>query len=65
MLIIFENICLNHRCLLGNPHDVVANVLNYDIVVSEFEIHSYFYIHFQTNTFDKGMNLFIPFTTMC
>ena len=29
---------------------VVANVLDCDIIVSEFELLSYFYVHFRTNT---------------
>ena len=27
------------------------------IVVSEFEFHSRYYVHFRTNTLGKGMNL--------
>ena len=30
-----------------------------EIVVSEFEIQSRYYVHFRTNTLGKGMNLFI------
>ena len=39
---------------------VVANVLDCDIIVSEFEIQSRYYVHFQINTLRKGMNLLIP-----
>ena len=28
-------------------HGVVANMLDCDIKVSEFELHSHFYVHFQ------------------
>ena len=34
---------------------VVANVLYSNIVVSEFELHSRYYIHFRSNTFRKVM----------
>ena len=42
-----------------NPSGVMANGLDNDIVVSEFELQSRFYIHFQTNTLGKGMNSLI------
>ena len=35
---------------------VVANVLDCDIVVCEFEHQSCYWIHFRTNTTGKGMN---------
>ena len=35
---------------------VVANVLDCDIVKSEFELQSRYYVHFLTNTLGKGMN---------
>ena len=41
---------------------VRANVLNCEIVVSEFEIQSCYHIHIQTNTLGKGMSPFIPFS---
>ena len=44
----------------GCPHNVVANMLDCDIVVSEFKLQSCYYIHFQTNTLGKGMNPLIP-----
>ena len=44
----------------GSPRDVVANVLDSDIVVSEFELQSRHYIHFRTYTHAKGMNLLFP-----
>ena len=33
----------------------VANVLYCDIVVSEFELQSRYYVHFRTNTHEKGL----------
>ena len=38
----------------------MTNVLDCDIVISEFKIQSLYYIHFQTNILWKGMNSFIP-----
>ena len=38
---------------------VVANVLDCDIVVSEFELQSRYYIPFQTNTLGKDINTLI------
>ena len=35
---------------------VEANVLNCDIVVSEFELQSCYYVHFRTNALPKGIN---------
>ena len=40
----------------GNPRDVVANALNCDILVSDFELQLRNYFHFQTNTLREGMN---------
>ena len=39
--------------LWGITRDVVANVRDSDIVVSQFEFQWHYYIHFQTNTFEK------------
>ena len=41
-------------------HCVVANMLDCDIVVSEFKLQLFYYVHFQTNTLEKGMNPLIP-----
>ncbi len=41
---------------LGSPHDIMDKVLNWDLEVSEFKLHSCYYVHFQTNTLGKGMN---------
>ena len=40
----------------GSPRDAVTKVLDYNIVVSEFELHSRYYVHFQTNTHGKDVN---------
>ena len=34
----------------------MVNVLNSTIVVSEFDLQSLYYVHFRTNTLEKGMN---------
>ena len=41
-----------------NPHNVVINMLNCEIIVSEFELQLDYY--FQTNTLGKDMNHLIP-----
>ena len=35
-------------------------MLDCNIVVSEFELQSHYYMHFLTNSLRKGMNLLIP-----
>ena len=42
---------------VGSPHGVVAKVMNCNIPVSEFDLHSRNYVLFRTNTFRKSMNL--------
>ena len=42
------------------PHGVVANVVDFDIVVSEFKPQSWDYIHFLTNALGKGVNSLSP-----
>ena len=39
-----------------NPNDIVADMLNGNIIVSKCEPQSYFYIYFLTFTLEKGMN---------
>ena len=39
----------------GSPHGVVANVLDWNIVVSELKLQSRYYIHFPTNTLGKDI----------
>ena len=43
----------------GNPYDVMVNVLDCDILVIVFELQSYNYIHFHTNTIGKDINSLI------
>ena len=40
-------------------HGVMIKAMDCRIVISEFELHSRYYIHFQTNALGKGMNSFI------
>ena len=42
---------MGERC----PHGVMVKVLDCGIIVSEFKIQSCYYVHFQTNTFGKGI----------
>ena len=44
----------------GSTRCVVVNVLNPDIVVSEFKLPSSYYIQFRPNILGKGMSLLIP-----
>ena len=49
------------RLLGWNSYSIIANVLDCDIIVNEFEPQSRNYIHFQINTLRKGMNpLILP-----
>ena len=41
-------------------HSVVVNVLNCNILVSEFKLQPCYYIHFHINTLGKGIIIFIP-----
>ena len=40
----------------GSPCDVMAKVLECEIVVYEFELQSQYHFHFWNNTIGKGMN---------
>ena len=40
--------------------DVVVNMLDCDIVVSEFELQSRYYIHLRIYNLGKSMNFLIP-----
>ena len=42
-----------------NPHGIVADMLNINIIISEFELQSHYHIHF-FHTFEKGKNLVFP-----
>ena len=37
-----------------NPHGVVANIIDCNLIVNEFKLKSHYYIHFWTYTFPKG-----------
>ena len=56
-LLAFSLLC---RC----PGGVMVKALDCEIVVSEFELQSCYYIHFRTNTMEKGMNTLI-LRSMC
>ena len=38
----------------------MAKVLDCDLKVREFKLQLHYYIHFQVNTFGKGLNLLTP-----
>ena len=40
---------------------LIANVLNCDVVVSEFELQSRYYVHIRINTLGKSINPLIPY----
>ena len=42
---------------------IVAGVLDCDIVVSELELQSYYYVHFWTHTLGINMKFLIPLPT--
>ena len=42
--------------LQGSPHGVVANLLDYKIIVSKFKLQSHYYIYFLTNTLGSAVN---------
>ena len=44
----------------GSLRRAVANGLNCDIIVREFEIRLSYFVHFPTITLEKGMNPPIP-----
>ena len=37
--------------------DIMVKVLDYVIIVKEFKLQLRYYVHFQTNTLGKGMNI--------
>ena len=41
--------------LRASPCGILVNMLDYNITVSEFELQSCYYVHFQTNTIGKGI----------
>ena len=48
-----------HGYKRGNNRGLVANTLDYDILVSEFEFQSLYYVHLRTHTLGEGINLLI------
>ena len=38
----------------------MAKVLDYDLEVSDLELQSPYYVHFRTNTLERGMNTLFP-----
>ena len=48
----------------GIPCDVVVNVPDGDIVGSQFELQSRYYVHFRTDTFEKGIQPLFPYVVL-
>ena len=44
---------------MGSPRGVVANVLDSDMVVSEFKLLARYHFHFRTYTLERSTNLLI------
>ena len=40
---------------MGSPNGIEADILYWDIMVSEFKLQSNYYVHFWTNIFEKGI----------
>ena len=40
----------------GCPRGVMDKAMDWEIIVREFVIQSRYYVHFRTNTLEKGMN---------
>ena len=46
---------------MGCPRGVIVKAMDSEIVVSEFELESRYYVYFRANTLRKGMNpLILP-----
>ena len=62
ILIFFKIVTLLFKPLIAvkergvNPCGVMVNGLDYNVVVSEFKLQFYYYIHFQTNALRKDLN---------
>ena len=56
-----KTVCIK---FVGSFLDVVVNVQECDIAVSEFELYSCFYVHVRIITREKGMSSLIPAPTM-
>ena len=57
-------ILLSPETWLKRKESVVASVLDSNIILSEFERQSRYYVHFQTSTLGKGMKPLIHPSTM-
>ena len=53
---ISSRIKMTKTCSRGSLCGVMANMLECDFVVSEFELQSCYYVHFRTNNLGKGIN---------
>ena len=42
--------------LRGCPCDVMVKAMDFGIAISEFKLHSSYYVHFRANTLGNGMN---------
>ena len=51
-MIILDHLIING----GGAHGVMLYAMDNGIVVSEFVLQSRYYVHFRTNTLEKGMN---------
>ena len=58
----FGRILINPYNTRGSSLGVMANLLDCDIIVSEFKLQSCYYIHFQAKAHGKCMNLLFPFS---
>ena len=46
--------------LIYTGRNPITKVLDNSLKIIDFELHSHNYIHFWTNTLEKGMNTLIP-----
>ena len=53
---LFYNIFRNYKAYRVESSKLMAKKLDFDIVGSEFELQSCYYVHFRTDTIWKGMN---------
>ena len=44
---------------IGGFRGLLADIMDYKILVNEFELQSHYYVHFRTSALGKGINLFI------
>ena len=57
---LFNNELFCQLLNMGKSCDVVAKVLDCDIVVSDFELKICYFVYFRANTIGKAMNPLIP-----